>query len=44
MRARLPKAPIPPEFKTHSNKRNKLVMLDALYLNFNNLLLSNGYK
>jgi len=37
-------SPHTPEFKTHSNKRNKLVMLDVLYLNFNNLLLSNGYK
>ena len=44
MRARLPKAPIPPEFKTHSNKRHMSVMLDTVHLNFNNLLLSNGYK
>ena len=44
MRARLPKAPIPPEFKTQSNKRNMFVMLDTVDLNFNNQLSSNGYN
>jgi len=44
MRARLPKAPIPPEFKTQSNKRHISVMWDAVCLNFNNLLSSNGYN
>ncbi len=42
MRARLPKAPIPPEFKTQSNKRHYYINLASVCVNFNNQLLSNG--
>jgi hypothetical protein len=42
MRARLPKAPIPPEFKTQSNKRQYQINWVSVYINFNNQLLSNG--
>ena len=42
MRARLPKAPIPPEFKTQSNKRHYQIKWISVCFNFNNQLLSNG--